>query len=438
MARLMYVLYNLIAVPLLTLGFFIFSRVNRKARLGYDGRKAQKAMLISTIDQIPGDTIRVLIHCTSVGEYEQAVPVIDLIKKQNPEVYMVVSFFSSSGFNFVKNNKNIDLKIYLPLDAYSKAYELLYALKPSLFIISKFDVWPNFMAAAGKLNISTVMIAATLSSNSKRHKGLAKWLNRYAFQFFDYIFPISDEDKDRFLNIFPHQEKMLVTGDTRFDQVYKKGRKILMEDPIEVFKDTEGPVFIGGSIWPPDEKHLLPVLVNMLHKHTALKAILVPHELHEEHLSSIEEVLKSGNITSDRYTNLPEAVKSEKRVVIVDTIGILAKLYVNTDLAYVGGSFSSGVHNVMEPAVFGQPVIFGPVYINSFEAMELEKIESGFSIRNEHELEELFDVFISNESKRKEVGERAKNLIEKNIGATDKIFEILNQRYGDIKPNPNG
>lgn len=435
MQRFIYILYNIIGVPALRFGFFIFSRFNKKARLGYDGRAQQRKTLSDELNNVPKERKRVLIHCTSVGEYEQAVPIIELLKKQNSGLFIVVSFFSSSGYRFVKNNEHIDLKIYLPLDIYSRAHRLLEQLQPSLFIISKFDVWPNFMVASGKLSIPVAMIAATLSSNSKRDKGVSKWLNSYAFRHFDFIFPIAEEDKNRFLSIYPFPEKMKVTGDTRFDQVYKKGQKILQQEPVQLFETSDGPTMIAGSIWPADEKYLLPVLVNILNKYPTLNVILVPHELHEEHISSIEQVLNKGKVDSCRFTELSKDAKSKSRVVIVNTIGMLAKLYVNTDLAYVGGSFSTGVHNVMEPAVFGQPVIFGPVYVNSFEAMELQKIESGFSIQNEKELEELIDVFISDEGRRIAAGKKAKDLIEQNIGATDKIFEILNQRYGDIKPD---
>ncbi|MEO0554177.1 MAG: glycosyltransferase N-terminal domain-containing protein [Bacteroidota bacterium] len=434
MNKFIYILYNILGVPAIRVGFFLLSRFNKKARLGYDGRRQQRISLEKELKQIPKEKKRILIHCTSVGEYEQAVPVINLLKRQNPELYLAISFFSASGYNFVKKNENVDLKIYLPLDVYSRAEKLLSSLKPSLFIISKFDVWPNFVHVAGKMGVSVVMIAATLSENSKRDKGLSKRLNRYIFKNFDFIFPISKEDKNRFLAIYPFPEKMQITGDTRFDQVYKKGQKILAEKPEPLFSNQEGLTFIGGSIWPADEKHLLPVLIRMLHKHKSLKAILVPHELHEEHIKSIENVLQNGDVNSVRYTTLPEGEKSSERVIIVNSIGMLAKLYATTDFAYVGGSFSTGVHNVMEPAVFGQPVIFGPIYVNSFEALELQKIESGFSIRNETELEKLFDIFVSNHEKRIQAGGRAEELIKKNVGASDKIFKILNQRYGDINP----
>ncbi|MEM1406797.1 MAG: glycosyltransferase N-terminal domain-containing protein [Bacteroidota bacterium] len=434
MDKFIYILYNTLGVPAIRAGFFLLSRFNTKARLGYDGRRQQRISLEQKLKQIPKEKKRILIHCTSVGEYEQAVPVINLLKDQNPELYIVISFFSASGYKFVKKNMNVDLKIYLPLDVYSRADKLLSALKPSLFIISKFDVWPNFVHVAGKMKIPVVMIAATLSENSKRDKGVSKRLNRYIFKNFDFIFPISKEDANRFLAIYPFPERMQITGDTRFDQVYKKGQKILAENPEHLFLSKEGLTFIGGSIWPADEKHLLPVLIRMLHKYKNLNAVLVPHELHEEHIKSIENVLENGDINSVRYTALPEGEKSKERVIIVNTIGMLAKLYATTDFAYVGGSFTTGVHNVMEPAVFGQPVIFGPIYINSFEALELHKIESGFSIRNEMELEKLFDIFVSDHEKRIKAGGRAEELIKKNVGASDKIFKTLNQRYGDINP----
>lgn len=433
MQKLIYLLYNMLAVPVLRLGFLVFSRFNSKARMGYEGRARQRHALAYALARIPEDTQRVFVHCTSVGEYEQAVPVIAALKAQNPDLFVIVSFYSASGYNYVKNNPDIGLKIYLPLDVYARARRLLTQINPVLFMISKFDVWPNFMAAAGKLGIPVVMIAATLSENSRRDKGLAKALNQHAFKHFDFIFPISEDDRARFIALYPYPDRMLVAGDTRFDQVYKKGQKILKQAPAPLFENQEGLVFIAGSIWPADEKHLMPALGRALNRYPTLRAILVPHELHEAHLVAIEQALADVGVQSERYTTFETKGQTNARVAIVDTIGMLAKLYAHTDFAYIGGSFSTGVHNVMEPAVFGQPVIFGPKYTNSFEAMELEKIESGFSIQNEAELEKFINIFTTDHARRTRAGENAKALVEKNVGAADKILNILNQRYEHIR-----
>ena len=160
--------------------------------------------------------------------------------------------------------------------------------------------------------------------------------------------------------------------------------------------------------------------------------ILVPHELHESHISDIENVLTSAGIASERYTSFEKTGGTEKRVAIINTIGMLARLYRQTQLAYVGGSFSTGVHNVMEPAVFGQPVVFGPAYHNSFEAMELIHEGCAFSGSNAKELETLLDIFLSDESNRIETGNKAKNLIEQNIGATQIIIKKLKETYDFI------
>jgi 3-deoxy-D-manno-octulosonic-acid transferase len=246
------------------------------------------------------------------------------------------------------------------------------------------------------------------------------------------IFPISEVDKNRFLHLFPYPEKMIVAGDTRFDQVYNKAQKVRATDEVAVFNDNSGLKLITGSIWPADEKHLMPALIGLYKKHAHLKLILVPHELHEAHISDIETILAKEGIESERYTQFEKTGGTTKRVAIINTIGMLARIYKQTQLAYVGGSFSTGVHNVMEPAVFGQPVVFGPEYHNSFEAMELIREGCGFSGSSTAELEKLLDRFISNESDRKETGDKAKNLIEQNIGATRIIINKLKETYGFI------
>lgn len=432
MGKLIIILYNFIFIPVFKFGFFTGSFFNVKMKLGRNGRKNLFLNLSERLSQVKPDQKRIWFHCTSVGEWEQAVPIIDEIKTGRPDIFVLVSFFSPSGYNYVKRHPNVDFKTYLPIDSFANARRFIRIVKPDLWVISKFDIWPAHLYIAGKMNIPVVLTAATLSSNSGRDKGLSKILNWFVYKNISLIFPISLIDRNRFLQVFPYPERMVVAGDTRFDQVFNKAQKVRASGEVVIFKDNSGIKLITGSIWPADEKYLLPALINLYKKYGYLKLILVPHELHEAHISDIENILSNAGIESERYTSFENAGGTTKRVAIINTIGMLARIYKQTQLAYVGGSFSSGVHNVMEPAVFGQPVVFGPEYHNSFEAIELIRKGFAFSGSNSVELETLLDRFVSNETDRVETGNKAKNLIEQNIGATQIIIKKLKETYDFI------
>ncbi len=380
---------------------------------------------------------RVLVHCSSVGEWEQAVPLIQRIKEKHPDIAIIVTFFSPSGFNFVKSHADVDLKIYLPIDSLNNARRFFRLIQPQLWIISKFDIWPSHLYVAGKMKIPVAITAATLSINSGRNKGLAGFFHRYLYRAIDYIFPISNDDRDRFLKLFPYPNRLSVTGDTRFDQVYFKGEQAKKKGNVTLFSEIKrnSIILIGGSLWPADEKHLLPALGRLLRRHRNLLLIVVPHELHESHIGAIESFFNETGIETERYTNFKNGNGSSCRVVIINTVGLLARIYQQSQIAYVGGSFSSGVHNVMEPAVFSQPVLVGPRHTNSFEAMELMKIGSAFCVNNESEIEEKLEFLITHANERKAAGQQAVNLIKKNLGAADQIIHIMEKRYDFLSKN---
>lgn len=434
MGKIIYILYNIFFLPLFISGFRTGALFNAKIREGATGRKKQKQLLKTKSFNIPDHRTRILFHCTSVGEWEQAAPILEELKKDNPGIFTMVSFFSPSGYHFVKQHPGIDLKVYLPLDHRHKMKRFLSFMKPDLIVISKFDVWPNFLVLAHRMNIPVVLTAATLSADSGRDKGISKILNQFVYKHFDFIFPISGDDLQRFLLLYPFPEKMLVTGDTRFDQVYRKGKKAMEAENVPVFLNPADNdwIFIAGSIWPADEKHLFPALIEVMQRYPNVRVILVPHELQETHLSSIEQTFIKAGLETERYTNFQTKQGTEKRVAIIDTIGMLARLYKQSKAAYVGGSFDSGVHNVMEPSVFGQPVIFGPRHLNSYEALQLIKAGSAFCVRNAEEIKSRITDFVRNECFRDNSGMAAIELMEANLGATEKIVNHLMKRYDFI------
>lgn len=373
----------------------------------------------------------VLYHTSSVGECEQAIPIIKKIKNRYENIFVVVSFFSPSGFNFKTDNQLIDLKIYLPFDIKSAARHFFKALKPDLWLISAYDVWPNHIMVASELKIPILMTSATLAEDSRRYKGISKIFNRFIYDKFNYIFPRSNGDYERFLQIYPFGDRMEVCGDNRFDRVFEKYENLMNQEEMKIFHDsgTKSIVFIAGSIWPEDEKNILNGLCELLEKHDNLKVILVPHEIDENHLRSIEFHFQPGNMTIARYSEFYEKGGTDSRVAIIDKIGILARIYKSTQIAYIGGSFSSGVHNVMEPAVFRQPVIFGPKHVNSQEALDLLKEGCGFCVRNNEEFIQILNKLIIEEKYREQLGQKSYDYVKRKTGATAKCFRIIDEKF---------
>jgi 3-deoxy-D-manno-octulosonic-acid transferase len=425
-------LYNMFVVPFLYAGFYSASLVHKKLKAIRIGKRGQHARIQAAVAKLDPARKRVLFHCTSVGEWEQAVPIIEGLKRIHPELCVLLSFSSPSGYQYFKTHPQVDLKTYLPLDTYWGAKKFFKTLQPDLWFISKFDVWPNHVFVAERLRIPVILTAATLSANSRRDKGLAKWLHRGVYTCIDLIFPIAEDDRTRFLKLYPFPERLIVTGDTRFDRVFQKSEAVRKSDDIPVFIEHDGLKIIAGSIWPTDEKHLLPALINLLKKYEELKVILVPHELHESHMLAIENTLTNASLKSERYTEFAKKGGTNTRVAIINTIGLLARLYKQSDIAYVGGGFGVNVHNVMEPAVFGQPVLFGPRCVNSFEAGELVKIGSGHIVKNSTAIEEKLEEFITDPNACQEAGKKAAELIKNNVGATETVLQTLRKRYDFI------
>ncbi len=431
MSTILLLLYNIAGIPLMIAGFYTGSLFNAKMREGRKARKNQFARLAGAITSAENRK-RILFHCTSAGEWLQALPIIESLKLQYPQLYIMVSFFSPSGFRFAKNPAEVDLKFYLPLDTRYAARRLFKILQPDLWIISKFDVWPNHVCMATKQGIPVVITSATLSADSGRDKGLSRIFNKYIYSKISHFFPISNDDKMRFQALVPEEEKYTVAGDTRYDHVYNRGQKARDAGDVAIYDENKGITLIAGSTWPPDERHVLPAIIDLLGEFPELHVIVVPHELHESHLHDIEDVFSRSGIKTERYTDFSAKGTASSRVVVFNTVGLLARLYKQTQIAFIGGSFGKGTHNVMEPAIFRQPVLFGPNHMNSYEAGELLKIGAAFKVTSQPEFYDKVHLLISDAALRESMGEKAKNLIISNTGATAIIIHKLKEKYGII------
>lgn len=417
----LFILYNLFLLPILYSGFYFLSLFNKKIRLGIRQRKSLFQDL-ARIDFKKGRWI--LIHSSSLGEFLRAIPLISALKEKDRKVQILATFFSPSGFVQAKASPLIDACCYLPFDHLSNVHRFLELVNPQLIIFVKYDLWPNLISKASSMNIPLFLIDANLKADSKKLWPFFRYFYRQIYRRFDTICTISKEASLIFSKLVPSKTKVISTGDTVYEQVYlrmkeAKGSEIDLLKPL-----TKSFIFVAGSTWEEDERVVLGAYKKLLEEFKEITLILVPHEVAPERLKFIEEEVKRRGLASIRLSSLKEKI-GEGAVLLIDRIGILADLYSLAKMAFVGGAYGHGVHNVLEPAVMKIPVFFGPKMKNSPEAGILVKEKIGFVVRDEEGLGSLMTKFLKDKTFLEETGQRAINLIEKNLGASKRIANLL-------------
>jgi len=372
----------------------------------------------------------VWFHVSSVGEYEQAKPVISKLRENFPEVPVALTFTSPSGFKYASKKErlgdgnNIKFMEYLPIDFTRNVRFCLAFLNPRLLVFVKFDLWPNLVWETASMGIPSLLIDATLSESSYRFR-LGRPFYRAVYADLKRILAISERDAARFNLCVPEHSGIQVTGDTRFDRVMER-KRLTIRPSLEL--DKEGRfVVIAGSTWPKDEIHLLPALSRLFERVSGLLLIIAPHEPSEERVGGLLQWARAQGLEAARLSMHQSLAQHNHRqqVLIVDSVGVLAETYQYADVAYIGGSFSTGVHSVIEPAIMGIPVLFGPHHKNSFEALELLRHRSSFEVGD---CEAIYDGLASlhaNRDLRMSMGDRAKVYVESQLGATDRCMENL-------------
>lgn len=421
--KLFYIVYDFMVIPLLWFYFFIAQWFNPKIREGRIARRRLKEDLVTWKNSIGSDKKIVLFHCSSLGEVEQAKPLIEAIKREKNEIIIVVSFYSPSGYQHYMPNDSVSLKIYLPFDSSRQAKMFFNILDIKVWIIVKHDIWPNHLRYAKRRGVQMILIDANLPPHSRRIFPLIRLFYKSCFRWFTYVLPVSGEDAERFQFLYPYGDRIIPAGDTRYDQVMLRSKDAKRKE-LEGFEDMiNSPVLICGSVWQSDTEMILPALSKILNKFPALRVIIVPHEPIEEYLLQLEKDLAYSGIRSVRYSALKN--HDTRNVILIDRIGILAHVYKYGTICYVGGSRGPGVHNVMEPAIMGKPVLFGPRHTNSFEALELIRRGGGFSVISAEEFKNQVITLLSDERTTVEIGKRAAMVIQEQIGATERIMNIL-------------
>ena len=409
-------IYTFLILPLIFILAHSAALFSKQIREGLFPRRKSIAELEKWLKQQSGNGQYVLFHAASMGEFEHIKPLLYSLKEKY-KTTNVLTFFSPSGYKHVKDTPGLDFFLYMPFDFSSHWKKLYKLLNPSILIISKHDVWPMQIWQANKMNIPIYLVNASLPEKSSRTKPLIKNFLKHVYRDFLMIYTISEEDTKRFSKHYPRCN-VKVMGDTKYDQVMLRKQQALKKDFLPAGWLANKWIFLAGSVWPEDEKQLIPGFINLLENHKNVGLIVVPHEPTGKFVNSIEDKLAKWGVV--KFTQLKS--NFSERVIIVNTIGQLADLYQYANAAYVGGSFKQGVHNVMEPAIYGIPVVFGPVHKNSYEAIQLAKCEGGIIIEDEIQANETLEKLISDNSYKEKAGQKALSMAQNNTGATDKII----------------
>ena len=400
----MFVVYNFI-VSLASQILKLVALFSPKMKLFVDGRKT----VFHTLDKkINTSDKTIWFHAASLGEYEQGLPVVEKIKEKYPNHKIIVTFFSPSGYEVRKNNTVADVTVYLPLDSTSNAKKFIELVHPEMVFFIKYEYWPNYLNELKKKNIKTYLISGILREN----QAFFKWYGgfyRNALKAFDYFFVQNETSKKLLQSIGFTNVK--ISGDTRFDRVVSILERDNTLDFIETFKNNKTTIVIGSS-WPKDEE----LLVNYINQSSDdLKFIIAPHNILQSTIVNLQSSIKKNTVLFSQKENQK---LSDFNVFIIDTIGILTKIYSYADIAYVGGGFGNpGIHNILEPATFGIPIVIGPNYSHFAEAIALVNLDGCISVSNYNDLKDTLDLLIQNNEERYEKGHICSTFIQMNKGA---------------------
>ncbi len=417
--------YSWFAYPVLWTGLHGLALANRNVKEALLGRKGLWRRLAGQLAERNSAKPLIWFHVASAGEFLQAQPVMERCMKDGFEC--AVTFTSVNGMKWIRKTKFSPgqkpvVIEYLPFDSTRNMKRLLETLQPSAIVYVAYDLWPNLIWEAKKKRIPQYLISAALQPRSRRlisSPGRSFYQTLYTC--LDGIFTVTEADRKRFLASCPDHPNIRVAGDTRFDSVMDRKRRISPPKLPAYVEDKF--ILVIGSSSPVDDAQIFSPLKEALARYPDLFPIIVPHEPAEEHLKSIEAFF--GGIPMKRFTTLQQPTEHPPRVILVDTIGILSALYAAGTLAYVGGGFGPRVHNVMEPAVMGLPVIFGPIYDNSPEASDLVNQGVAFAVKDSDEFKKRLFELLEDPEKCRKLGRQAAQALASRAGAADRSFQAI-------------
>ena len=404
----MLLIYN-IALQLYFLAICAAALFNKKAKLWVNGRKHQNYIKYEQ---------SIWFHFASLGEFEQGRPVLEKMREMYPKKEIVITFFSPSGFEIRKNTPLADAVYYLPLDTAANARKFISAINPAVVIFTKYEYWYHFYNELYKRDVPLYVISGIF----RPKQIFFKWyggLHRKILSFVTWFF-VQDEGSTALLKGLGI-ERVSVSGDTRFDRVWANAQQPKELKKINDFKNGHK-VFIAGSTWPNDEN----LVVALVRDYTGWKFIFAPHEISEEKIDKLISLLPLQSVV--RYSQLAtdHLPLTNYQTLIIDNIGMLSSLYQYGNLAYIGGGFGVGIHNTLEAAAFGIPVIFGPNYSRFKEANELVALQAGYSINNEAELKSTVAYLLEDQERYKTICQKAATYVQEHTGATAAIVDHIN------------
>ena len=404
-------LYN-IAMSVTACGMRLVSPWHHKAKLTVQGQKRTIPYLKETLDTDGG---YIWIHAASLGEFEQGRPLIEKIREEQPDAKILLSFYSPSGYEVRKNYDKVDAVCYMPVDTPRRVKEFLDVVKPKMAIFVKYEFWGNFLEQLKQRNLPTYIISSIFRPNQSFFK---PWggMFRKMLGCFTHLYVQDEESRELLHGIGVNN--VTVCGDTRLDRVLQIKAQAKEFPAIAHMVDGCKNVMVMGSSWQPDEDIVIPYF----NSHPEMKLIIAPHEFDENRLETMMARIKRPVA---RYTQLEGKDPATLDCMIIDCFGILSSLYRYGTIAYVGGGFGSGIHNVPEAAVYGIPVIFGPKHEKFKEAVELNACGGGFAISNAHQCHTILDKLLGDEQALEEAGTAASNYIENHTGATQQIYNDL-------------
>ena len=407
-------------------GIWVASLFSKKIRKFLNGRKGLVKTIENTFAAVTDDVV--WFHCSSVGEFEQARPLIEWYKGSRPQTRILLTFFSPSGYELRKNYSLADWVFYLPLDTISNARRMVRAVKPKKLIFTKYDLWNNYIRQARKAGAGIYLVSAIF----RRFQPFFKWWGgffRGMLRCINVIF-VQDEESQRLLSTIGIRDNVIVCGDTRFDRVDKIASESKHFPVIENFA-RDCFTIVAGSTWQPDDELIAQVMKNF----SKVRLVVAPHEIHKERIEKLLQIyepygtVRYSEVEEDADREMvsenPQSIAEGKRVLVIDCIGILSSLYRYADFAYIGGGFGVGIHNTLEAAVYGVPLAFGPNYRKFQEAIDLIECNGATSVDNASELYQVIDNCVKDKELRDFRGRSCRSYVEKMLGATDKIVSVL-------------
>jgi len=410
-------MYSL-AIHLYALIVALVSPFNKKARMMRLGQWKTNSILRDKIDR---KAKYIWFHAASLGEFEQGRPMIEKIRAEHPQYKILLTFFSPSGYEVRKNYKGVDVICYLPFDTPIRVLKFVHYVQPVMAIFIKYEFWMNYLTELKRRGIPVYIISAIFRPQQLFFRWYGKPYRRI-FSCYRHIFVQDQASRD----LLAHYKitNVSIAGDTRFDRVIdirKQAHDIpIVEKFVAVGTDRMHLTLISGSTWPPDEE----MLIRYFNEHPQLRLIIAPHEIHREHLMYIESLLKRPSV---RLSDLlhDDTLVEDKDCLIVDSFGLLSSIYRYGSLAYVGGGFGAGIHNTLEAAVYGIPVVFGPKFQKFKEARDLITVGGGFTVDDERSFREKLDELLGDEKMLTQCGEKAGLFVNGNAGSTDKILKEI-------------